>query len=113
VTRFAIPRTGPAVACAFALTAGLAAQPTAADARGKLGDRALHKGSHGRDVRALQRSLRLLGHVTAVDGIYGRATRRVVRRCERAEGLTVERGPRWRARPRSGRGYRVRHPEGL
>jgi hypothetical protein len=24
-----------------------------------------------------------------------------------------ERGPRWRPEPRAGRGYRVRHPEGL
>jgi hypothetical protein len=24
-----------------------------------------------------------------------------------------ERGPRWRPQPRAGRGYRVRHPEGL
>jgi cell wall-associated NlpC family hydrolase len=87
LTRFAIPRTGPVLACACALAAGLSAIPSAADARGKLGDRTLRKGSHGRDVKALQRSLTRLGQRTTADGAYGRATRRSVRHYERAEGL--------------------------
>ena len=90
MTRIALPRTGPVLACACALAAGPAAHPPAADARAKLGDRTLRKGSHGRDVRALQRSLTRLGHRTAADGIYGRGTSRSVRRYERAEELSVD-----------------------
>ena len=87
MTRFASLRIGPALACAFALAAGLAAHPPAADARGKLGDRTLRKGSRGPDVKALQRSLTKLGQRTTADGVYGNATRRAVRRYERAEEL--------------------------
>ena len=61
-------RGGPAAACALAFAAGLAAPPDAAQARGKLGDRLRRTGSHGRDVRQLQRSLTRLGHPTGVDG---------------------------------------------
>jgi peptidoglycan hydrolase-like protein with peptidoglycan-binding domain len=104
LTRFAFSRTGPVLACACALAAGLAAQPPAADARGKLGDRTLRKGSHGRDVRALQRSLTRLGHRTVADGVYGRATRRSVRRYERAETLRADGVV---SRPQ-GRGIRMR-----
>jgi hypothetical protein len=78
------------IACAVALASGLSAHPPAAEARGKLGDRTLHVGSHGHDVRSLQRSLTRLGHWTVADGVYGRDTRRRVRRYERAEGLAVD-----------------------
>jgi hypothetical protein len=61
------------------------ATPAAAD----FGDRPLHKGSRGPDVSVLQSTLTDLGHPTAVDGIFGRATRRSVRRYERAEDLRV------------------------
>ena len=104
MTRLAISRTGPVVACACALAAGPAAHPTVADARGKLGDRTLRKGSHGGDVRALQRALTRLGQPTAVDGRYGPATRRSVRRYERAEELRRDGVV---SRPQ-GRGMRVR-----
>jgi hypothetical protein len=104
LTRFAFLRIGPAIACACALAAGSAAHPPAADARGKLGDRTLRRGSHGRDVRALQRSLTRLGHRTTADGIYGRATRRSVRRYERAEELRADGVV---SRPQ-GRGIRLR-----
>jgi cell wall-associated NlpC family hydrolase len=72
-----------ACALALALAAGLAAHPSPADAHLRLGDRSLHRGSHGRDVRALQRSLTRLGHRTTADGVFGRRTRRSVRRWER------------------------------
>jgi cell wall-associated NlpC family hydrolase len=90
LTRFAIPRTGPVIACACALASGLSAHPPAAAASTALGERALRKGSHGRDVRALQRALTRLGQPTAVDGSYGPATRRSVRRYERAETLRTD-----------------------
>ena len=104
MTRHVIPRTGPFLACAMALASGLAAHPPAADARGTLGDRTLRKGSHGTDVRALQRALTRLGQPTAVDGSFGRATRRSVRRYERAEALRRDGVV---SRPQ-GRGMRVR-----
>jgi cell wall-associated NlpC family hydrolase len=69
------------VASAFAAHA----TPAAAD----FGDRTLRRGSRGDDVRVLQSTLTQLGHETAVDGIFGRATRRSVRRYERREDLRV------------------------
>jgi hypothetical protein len=87
LTRPALSRTGPVTACACALAAGLAAHPPTADARAQLGERVLRMGSHGRDVRALQRALTRLGRPTAVDGRFGPATRRSVRRYERGERL--------------------------
>jgi cell wall-associated NlpC family hydrolase len=66
----------------LALAAGAAAHPSPADARTRLGDRPLHVGSHGGDVRALQSALTRLGHPTTADGAFGPATRRNVRRWE-------------------------------
>jgi peptidoglycan hydrolase-like protein with peptidoglycan-binding domain len=86
LTRHAALRRGPVTACAIALAAGLGA-PTVAQARAKLGDRLLRIGSHGHDVRALQSALTRLGHSTTADGHFGPATRRSVRRYERAEHL--------------------------
>jgi Putative peptidoglycan binding domain len=53
------------------------------------GERPLRKGNRGHDVRVLQSWLTRLGHPTVVDGIFGRRTRRSVRRYERAEELRV------------------------
>jgi cell wall-associated NlpC family hydrolase len=75
-------------ACALALVAAFAAHPTPAAAA--FGDRTLHIGKRGADVRVLQSSLTQLGQRTAVDGHFGRATRRSVRRYERAEDLRVD-----------------------
>ena len=61
-----------------------------ADARVKFGDRTLSQGARGHDVRVLQSWLTHLGHRTGVDGHFGRATRRSVRRYERAENLRVD-----------------------
>ena len=87
MTRTALARIGPAIVCAGALAAGLSVSPPSAEARSRLGDRLLHVGSHGRDVRVLQRSLTRLGHRTDVDGWFGRATRSSVREYERAEAI--------------------------
>jgi cell wall-associated NlpC family hydrolase len=86
LTPHAVLRRGPAAACALALAAGLGA-PATADARTRLGDRLLHMGSRGRDVRQLQSALTRLGHRTTADGRFGPATRRSVRRYERKEHL--------------------------
>lgn len=74
-------------ACALAVTAALAAGAPPASAA--FGDRPLKTGSRGHDVRVLQSWLTHLGHRTAVDGVFGRGTRRSVRRYERAAGLRV------------------------
>jgi cell wall-associated NlpC family hydrolase len=75
-------------ACALALAAVLAALPAPAEAA--FGDRALHVGHRGHDVRVLQSWLTRLGQPTTVDGVFGRATRRSVRGYERAEQLRVD-----------------------
>jgi cell wall-associated NlpC family hydrolase len=62
--------------------------PTAAEAR--LGDRTLRLGSHGSDVRQLQRALTSAGWETDVDGEFGRGTRRNVKRFEREEDRRVD-----------------------
>jgi hypothetical protein len=104
LTRPAFARTGPIIACALALACGPAADPPTADARERLGDRVLRSGSRGPDVRALQRGLTRLGHRAVADGVYGRATRRAVRRYERAENLRADGSV---SRPQ-GRGIRMR-----
>ncbi len=75
-------------ACTLVVASAFAAHATPAAA--DFGDRPLHKGSRGEDVRVLQSTLTRLGHQTTVDGIFGRATRRSVRRYERAEDLHVD-----------------------
>ena len=76
-------RQAPAVALA-----ALALLPTSAEAA--FGDRPLRLGHRGHDVRVLQSSLTRLGQPTAVDGVFGRATRRSVRGYERAEELRID-----------------------
>jgi cell wall-associated NlpC family hydrolase len=75
-------------ACAFALGVAFAANITPAVA--DFGDRPLRKGNRGHDVRVLQSWLTQLGHRTTVDGVFGRATQRSVRRYERGAGLPVD-----------------------
>jgi len=59
------------------------------DAHAAFGDRALRRGMHGHDVRVLQAWLTKVGVRTAVDGHFGRRSRRSVRRYERREGQHV------------------------
>jgi cell wall-associated NlpC family hydrolase len=75
-------------ACTLVVVSALAAHATPAAA--DFGDRPLHKGNRGTDVRELQSTLTGLGQPTSVDGIFGRATRRSVRHYERAEDLHVD-----------------------
>ena len=61
-----------------------------AEANASFGDRTLKKGMHGHDVRVLQAWITRLGAPTHVDGNFGRATRRGVRRYERANDIKVD-----------------------
>ena len=75
-------------------TAALAAMliaPAGADAkRRSLGERTLHVGMRGTDVRVLQDFLSRMGIRTRVDGVFGRRTRGSVKRWERTRGLKVD-----------------------
>lgn len=55
----------------------------------RLGDRVLRLGARGRDVRVLQDYLGRAGFATAIDGVFGRGTLRMVKRFQRSEGLPV------------------------
>ena len=76
---------------AFAVAAvALAVTAVPATAEARLGDRTLRLGSHGSDVKALQRALTRGGWETSVDGEFGRGTRRSVRSFERYERRRVD-----------------------
>src|SRR5260370_949261 len=72
---------------------GIPATPSANPRRGKngleLGERRLHQGMHGADVRVLQRMLRAAGFRISTDGSFGPQTGRAVRRFQRAHGLSA------------------------
>jgi cell wall-associated NlpC family hydrolase len=101
LTRFAPCGRRRIPAYALALAA-LAVHVTPASAA--FGDRPLRKGSRGHDVRVLQSWLTHLGQPTAVDGVFGRGTRRSVRGYERGAGLRVN----GRVSRREARGMRER-----
>jgi len=71
--------------CALALAVLLPASPAAAGAG--LGERPLEEGSHGKDVAQLQRLLSDFGFKTDVDGRFGPATKKSVKRYERSRDL--------------------------
>jgi hypothetical protein len=77
------------VACAVLLSL-IALAPARADAARRLGERSLSVGSRGADVRDLQRLLRRAGFPMAVDGVYGRRTRTLVRTLQRELGLRTD-----------------------
>ncbi|MBM0259141.1 peptidoglycan-binding protein [Micromonospora sp. 4G55] len=56
----------------------------------KLGDRTLHTGSKGSDVRELQNLANKLGALLVVDGVFGSATHAWVRAFQKARKLTVD-----------------------
>ncbi len=78
------------------------ARPCKADAAASLGSAGvgdaakgpfpgrLRIGARNEAVRELQRLLVARGYRVTVDGVFGRGTRRAVRRFQRAEGLTVD-----------------------
>jgi murein DD-endopeptidase MepM/ murein hydrolase activator NlpD len=70
----------PVAMLAALLPAGLA---VAGKHKVRFGARALGPGSHGKDVRFLQRALTTLGYPTTVDGAYGKGTYKNVKRFER------------------------------
>jgi peptidoglycan hydrolase-like protein with peptidoglycan-binding domain len=83
---------------ALGLAVVLCALPATADAR-SFGSRTLHKGSHGSDVRTLQKLLTDVGYTTAVDGAFGRGTKRNVKAWE----AEVERAVNGRVTPSDAR----------
>ncbi len=68
--------------CTVVAATALGAAP--ASAGNGFGDRPLKVGSHGKDVKRLQSILTELGFKTSVDGQFGPATRKSVRRYERS-----------------------------
>jgi rare lipoprotein A (peptidoglycan hydrolase) len=71
------------------LSLSLALAPAALGAT--LGERTIGKGSRGSDVITLQRVLSLKGYaVGPADGIFGRRTKRAVKRFQRRTGLAAD-----------------------
>ena len=70
------------------LVAALA--PTAALAAQHLGDRALHEGDRGHDVRVLQDYLTRAGYATPIAGVFGPETLGNVKRFQHAHHLTSD-----------------------
>jgi len=73
----------------LALLAALLA-PSGALAAQHLGERTLHKGDRGHDVRVLQDYLTRAGFPTPIAGIFGPQTLRNVKRFQRAHHMTVD-----------------------
>jgi peptidoglycan hydrolase-like protein with peptidoglycan-binding domain len=76
------------VICLAVLAAALA--PSSALAAQHLGDRTLHRGDRGHDVRVLQDFLTRAGYATPIAGIFGPQTLRNVRRFQRAHHMAVD-----------------------
>jgi peptidoglycan hydrolase-like protein with peptidoglycan-binding domain len=74
----------------LAALVAVALLPTSASAAQHLGDRTLHKGDRGHDVRVLQDFLTRAGYSTPIAGIFGPQTLRNVRRFQRAHHMTVD-----------------------
>ena len=81
-------RRSRSVIALAALVAVLA--PSSALAAQHLGDRTLHQGDRGHDVRVLQDFLTRAGYPTPIAGIFGPQTLRNVRRFQRAHHMTVD-----------------------
>jgi peptidoglycan hydrolase-like protein with peptidoglycan-binding domain len=76
------------VICLAVLAAAIA--PSSALAAEHLGDRTLHKGDRGHDVRVLQDFLTRAGYATPIAGVFGPQTLHNVRRFQRAHHMTVD-----------------------
>lgn len=66
----------------------VATAPSVAEAA--LGDRTLHRGDRGQDVRVLQDFLTRAGFATPVEGVFGPLTERNVKRFQRRSRLTPD-----------------------
>jgi rare lipoprotein A len=78
-------------AAALPLTVALLLVAAAPAAAATLGERIVRKGSRGSDVVTLQRVLALKGYaVGAADGVFGRRTRRAVKRFQRRRGIPAD-----------------------
>ena len=78
------------VVLAVAACAPLALAPPPASAAQHLGDRTLHQGDRGHDVRVLQDYLTRAGYATPIAGVFGPQTLRNVKRFQRAHHMTVD-----------------------
>jgi peptidoglycan hydrolase-like protein with peptidoglycan-binding domain len=83
-----VRRRSRSVIVLAALLAALA--PSSALAAQHLGDRTLHKGDRGHDVRVLQDFLTRAGYATPIAGVFGPRTLRNVRRFQRAHQMAVD-----------------------
>jgi peptidoglycan hydrolase-like protein with peptidoglycan-binding domain len=64
--------------------------PAVATAAQHLGERTLHKGDRGHDVRVLQDYLTRAGYATPIAGVFGPQTLRNVKRFQRAHHIAVD-----------------------
>ena len=64
--------------------------PSAAGAAQHLGDRTLHQGDRGHDVRVLQDFLTRAGYPTPIAGVFGPQTLRNVKRFQHAHHMTAD-----------------------
>jgi peptidoglycan hydrolase-like protein with peptidoglycan-binding domain len=76
------------VICLAVLAAALA--PSSALAAQHLGERTLHKGDRGHDVRVLQDYLTRAGYATPIAGIFGPQTLHNVKRFQRAHDMAAD-----------------------
>jgi len=78
------------VLLAVAACAALAPSVSIAAQNQHLGDRTLHKGDRGHDVRVLQDYLTRAGYTTPIAGVFGPQTLRNVKRFQRAHHMAVD-----------------------
>jgi peptidoglycan hydrolase-like protein with peptidoglycan-binding domain len=83
-------RLRAALVAACALAAGSMLTPSVAAAAAHMGDRTLHPGDSGHDVRVLQDYLTRDGFRTPIDGTFGPQTLRNVKRFEKAHHLDAD-----------------------
>jgi peptidoglycan hydrolase-like protein with peptidoglycan-binding domain len=67
-----------------------ACTPSVADAARHMGDRTLHRGDRGQDVRVLQDFLTRAGFATPIEGVFGPQTERNVKRFQRRFELDAD-----------------------